>query len=79
MVDEYYQPEWKAYARGSYGQKEISPVPILKDFIGLRIPAGTTSVRLVYRPVARIALEILSMASLAVLTIYLAWLLWRDG
>ena len=75
MVDEYYQPEWKAYAQGSYGQREISTFPILKNFIGLKIPAGTTSVRLVYRPITRIVLEILSMASLAVLTICLAWLL----
>jgi hypothetical protein len=74
MVDEYYQPEWKAFAQGSYGQKEITPAPILKHFIGLQIPAGTTAVRLLYRPVARIALEILSMASLTGLSIYLAWL-----
>jgi hypothetical protein len=75
MVDEYYQPDWRAYAQGSYGEKEISTGPILKHFIGLKIPAGTTSVRMVYRPVARIVLEIISMAVLAILIVYLAWVM----
>jgi hypothetical protein len=75
MVDEYYQADWKAYAQGTYGEKDIAVAPILKHFIGLQIPAATTSVRLVYRPVARIVLEIISMTSLAFLTIYLAWVL----
>jgi hypothetical protein len=75
MVDEYYQPEWKAFAQGSYGQREIPTVPILKNFIGLKIPAGTTVIRLVYRPVVRIVLEVISMASIFLFSIYLAWIL----
>ena len=75
MVNEYYQPEWKAFAQGNYGEKEISTAPILKHFIGLKVPVGTTSVRLVYRPVIRIILEILSFSCLSILTAFLAWLL----
>jgi hypothetical protein len=75
MVNEYFQPEWKATARGSYGEREISPVPVLKNFTGLNIPAGTTSIRLVYRPVLRIILEIISISSLFLFCAFLAWLL----
>jgi hypothetical protein len=73
MVDEYYLSDWKAYARGIYGQKEIPVEPILKHFIGLKIPAGTAAVRLVYRPEMRILLEIISFSSLLMLCACLAW------
>ncbi len=75
MVNEYYLPDWKAFAQGSYGEKEIFITPILKHFIGLKIPAGTTSVHLVYRPVIRIILEIISFSTLSIFTAFLAWLL----
>ena len=73
MVDEYYLSDWKAYAQGIYGQKEIPVEPILKHFIGLKIPVGTFSVHLVYRPVVRIILEIISFSSLVIFSVCLAW------
>jgi hypothetical protein len=75
MVNEYYLPDWKAFSQGSYGEKEIFAAPILKHFIGLKIPAGTSSVRLVYRPVIRIILEVISFSSLSLLTACFTWLL----
>jgi uncharacterized membrane protein YfhO len=75
MVNEYYLPDWKAVAHGSYGGKEISTTPILMHFIGMKIPAGTTSVNLIYRPVIRIILEIISYSTLSIFTAFLAWLL----
>jgi len=65
MLSEYYRSEWKAFSHGAYGVKEITVSPVLKSFIGLKIPPGTSSVSLVYRPTIRIVLEVVSLTSLA--------------
>jgi hypothetical protein len=64
MLSEYYRPEWKAFAHGAYGVIEIAVSPVLKSFIGLKIPPGSASVNLVYRPITRIILEVVSLSSL---------------
>jgi hypothetical protein len=64
MLSEYYRPEWKAFAHGTYGVKEIVASPVFKSFIGLKIPPDTSWVSLVYRPIPRIILEVVSLTSL---------------
>jgi hypothetical protein len=73
MVSEYSLPGWKAYATGPGGEIEIPVTPVLKNFIGLRIPPLTTAVHLMYRPSMRILLEVISLFSMFFFTLVFLW------
>jgi hypothetical protein len=61
MVSQLYRPGWRA--RLSNGN-EVHGYRLLGGFTGFDIPAGASSARVSYRPTARIALTVLTWATL---------------
>ena len=73
MVTEYYRDGWKAFGLESdKTKKALTVLPVSEQFVGIRIPAGTTEIKLIFQPATRIVLEWVSwlgiMIAVTVLT-----------
>jgi len=76
FVSVQFRPGWQGISdRGD--KMKISP--LAEQFIGVEVPAGTTRIRLYYRPMQRVVMLIAALAAIFLSLIFGLWLLLRKS